>query len=328
MTKVKHHFIPAFHLAMFTQGGTKESILWVFDQTNGKQRDAVPKSVGYQKHLYSVDLPNIEPDVIEDVFKVIEDKVAPIIKEICNTKQIPASVEDYNWLINYIALLAERTPVRLEHVTKPIKEISKLISQMTLATPEKFEALKKKIGRDGVEFDENVSYKELKEFIFGDNYTISVDNNTRIRGLFNAIDAIIPFLGARNWTVVYSPPEIGDFVCSDNPVSLHWIVKENRGVWSSPGHGLKETEVSVPLSSRVMLLGRFEEVPPIIVISSKIDLANLNSYTGLHSDRFVFSRENDFIWYRQDNAIGNVADFQRLIFEREHQIDESVDNDE
>ena len=77
-----------------------------------------------------------------------------------------------------------------------------------------------------------------------------------------------------------------------------------------------ETEVSVPLSSRIMLLGRFEEIPPKIDISSKRNLAILNSYTGMYADRFIYSRENDFLWLKRDNSLGNVADFKQLILEK------------
>lgn len=77
-----------------------------------------------------------------------------------------------------------------------------------------------------------------------------------------------------------------------------------------------ETEISVPLSSRIMLLGRFEEIPPKVVISSKRNLAMLNIYTGIHADSFIYSRENDFLWFQRDNSVGNVADFKRLILEK------------
>jgi hypothetical protein len=223
LTKIRHHFVPEFHLALFTQDGTKDSTFWVFDQKYGKQWDAIPGSVGYQKHLYRVDLPDTEPDVIEDVFAFVEDNVAPIIKEVCNIQKIPEGAEGYNWLINYIALLAERTPARREVFTKSMQELAKTMSQMMFARPERFESIKRSMKADGVEYEDNVSYEDLRKFIFEEKYTISFDNNTNINNLLTAIDAIIPPLGARNWTVAYAPPEVGDFICSDNPVSLHWI---------------------------------------------------------------------------------------------------------
>ncbi|QJD84254.1 DUF4238 domain-containing protein [Cohnella herbarum] len=263
-----------------------------------------------------MDLPDTKPDAIEDVFAYVEDNVAPIIKEVCNSHEIPDGVEDYNWLINYISLLAERTPARRKVYKKPMVDIAKRMSQMMLATPERFESIKLRMKENGVEDDDKVSYEDLRKFIFEENYTISFDNNTHVNNLLTAIDVIIPILGDRNWTVAYVPPEVGDFICSDNPVSLHWTTQKERGIWSSPGHGLRETEVSIPLSSRIMLLGRFEMLPPSIVISSKRNLAILNSYTGMYADRFIYSKENDFVWFKRDHTIGNVADFKLMIFEK------------
>uniref|UniRef100_UPI00403F6403 DUF4238 domain-containing protein n=1 Tax=Paenibacillus sp. FSL R5-0519 TaxID=2921648 RepID=UPI00403F6403 len=51
MTKVRHHYVPAFHLSLFTQDGNKNSLLWVFDQKTGNQRESVPESVGYEKNF-------------------------------------------------------------------------------------------------------------------------------------------------------------------------------------------------------------------------------------------------------------------------------------
>ncbi|RPE10552.1 DUF4238 domain-containing protein [Paenibacillus polymyxa] len=325
MTKVRHHFVPVFHLSLFTKDGTRESPLWVFDQTTGKQREAVPESVGYEKKLYNVNLPNTQPDVMEDIFKVIEDAAAPIIKKICKNHRIPENDEDYNWLINYIALLSQRTPARMNHSIMPLEEISHLYAQMIVASPEHYESIKQSMKNAGEEVNENVSYEELKEFVSGNKYNISFDNNTRVKLLLDAVDAILHPLGARNWTVAYSSPEVGDFICSDNPVSLHWTIQKDRGIWSSPGHGLLNTEVSVPLSSRITLLGRFEEMPPFYNVSSKENLAILNSYTGLHSDRFVFSKQNDFLWYKQDNTVGNVTDFKKLILQKRNHADRSSD---
>lgn len=315
LTKKKHHFVPAFHLSLFTQDGTKESTLWVFDQKNGNQWKAVPGSVGFQNHLYRVDLPETEPDAIEDAFAHIENNVAPIIKKVCNSKSIPKG-EKYNWLINYIALLAERTPVRRNIFTKPMQNIIKIMSKMMLAKPEIFESIKQMMKADGVKLHDNVSYDDLRKFIFEENYTISFDNNTHINNMLTAANAIIPSLKARNWTVVYSPPKIGDFICSDNPVNLHWTTHKEQSFWSTPGHGLMKTEISVPLSIRIMLLGQFEKLPPNFTIKSKRHLSILNSYTGIHSNRFIYSSDNDFLWFKRDNSVGNIAEFKQLINEK------------
>ncbi|MGD0032525.1 DUF4238 domain-containing protein [Paenibacillus illinoisensis] len=323
--KNKHHYVPKFHLAFFADNERTEKKIWVFDYQSGKQWYAAPASVGYEKKLYNVDLPDVQPDIMEDIFCEIEDKVAPIIRKIIKHHKVPNDFDHYNWLINYIALLSQRTPARMNHSIKPLEEISHIISQMIVSSHERYEDIKQSMKNSGIDVNDNVLYEDLKEFVMGSKYNISFNNNTRVNLLVKAIDAILPSLGARNWTVAYSPPQIGDFICSDNPVSLHWTTNKNRGIWSSPGHSLLETEVSIPLSSRIMLLGRFEETPPYLTISSKKNLAILNSYTGLDSDRFVFSKENDFLWYKQDDTIGNISDFKKLILDKKNHVEKSTD---
>jgi hypothetical protein len=135
------------------------------------------------------------------------------------------------------------------------------------------------------------------------------------KNVFTVIDAILPTLIERKWSVVFCPPAIGDFICSYNPVSLHWATLEKRPeIFNSPGYGMIDTEISIPLSSRVMLLGRFDDFqPPSGVVPNKRNLAILNSFTGIESSRFIYSRKNDFYWYTKDGQVANVEDFKRLI---------------
>lgn len=126
------------------------------------------------------------------------------------------------------------------------------------------------------------------------------------------IDAIIQPLGARHWAVVFSPPSTGDFILSDNPVNLHWREKKEYRIWRSPGYGPKETEVTIPLSSRIMLMGHFEDIPSNLNIYSKKDLASMNNFTVMHSDRFLLTKK-DFLWLKQDGSVGRADDLRQLI---------------
>lgn len=73
-------------------------------------------------------------------------------------QKIPDGTEEYDWLINYIALLSERIPTRREVYTKPMQDMTKILSHMILATPERFESIKQEMKTDGVESNDNVSY--------------------------------------------------------------------------------------------------------------------------------------------------------------------------
>lgn len=153
-----------FHIALFTDDGSRDSRLWVFDQGNGRQWKSTSDAVGYQKCLYRVTLPHIDPNIIEGAFSVIESAVAPIIKRICETKSIPSGEEDYNWLINYIAALAMRTPT----TRKVIAELAKEITTMILATPEKFEQVKRSMETE---------YNDPRTLIYGGKHGGILGNN-------------------------------------------------------------------------------------------------------------------------------------------------------
>jgi hypothetical protein len=317
--KKKHHFVPKSHLAGFTKKESVDSILWVFDQETGEQRESKPNSEGFEKYLYKVELPDVPHDALEDTFMHVEAKTAPIIKNVRSTLEMPTG-NDFIWLMNYVALQFARTPSRIEAVSKPMEKIAKTVMQMSVSTREWYEKMIQDLKKAGREISDDLSYEEIQDFVMNeDRYVVTVDNNTKLNNMLTVIDAIIPTLINRQWSVLCCPPTVGDFICSDNPVSLHWTNGQLRnGIFDSPGHGLPNTEVSIPLSSRVMLIGRFNNHQPSSgIVPNKRMLAALNSFTGMYSSRFIFTRKKDFYWLSNENKIANVDDFRRMIKKRE-----------
>ncbi|TJY42677.1 hypothetical protein E5161_07450 [Cohnella pontilimi] len=190
---------------------------------------------------------------------------------------------------------------------------------MAVSSEEQYKSILGKLLREGEEFPDNVTYEQLRSFTEEERYTVSFDNNMQMIDMLHAMDVVLQPLAARNWTVTYSLSTLGDFVCSDDPVSLHWLTNKESGIFNSPGHGLRDTEVSVPLSSRVMLLGQFEAfMPRKFELSRRLDLAWLNTCTT-RGTRFIYSSKENFVWYSREKRISDVADFKRLITEdRKH----------
>jgi hypothetical protein len=310
--KRNHHYIPKFHLAGFTKKGTVDSPLWVFDSETGKQWESKPVRVAFEKDLYTIELPDTRPDAIEDAFALVESAVAPIIKNIYSTLSMPKDDNDFNLLINYIALLSVRIPERRETFNDFMVDVSKIMLEMTFAYPERFETIKQEMAGKGIDVS-RMSYEEMHRFFFEGKYNISFDNVTHIKNIITTMDAVLPTLARRNWCVVNCPETVGDFICSDNPVNLHWMEQRERGFFSSPGHGLDGTEVSIPLSSRVLLLGRYSILPKNFTVLSQRSLAILNSFTGINSMRYLYSRKNDFVWFTKDEKVGTITDFKKIV---------------
>lgn len=309
MSKRKHHFVPKAHLVNFTVNGKLDGKLHIFDFKTGNQFSSTPEGIAHKRDLYAVETIDDNPDLLEDAFAELESEAIPIVKEIISNMSIPTG-RKYETLITYIALLSERTPSRIKHMASNFEAIGKLMLRTDVEAPNSLERYKDYTNRsDGAGFD------SFKQFVSNeDNYSIDFGNNMLLEHLLYAVDAIIPTMMARNWGLIYSPHEVGDFVCSDCPVSLHWLVEKERGIYSSPGHGLIETEISVPLSSRVLLIGRFQEInQSVYEANTNIHAAVYNSYTSMNAERHVYSRLPNFYWCSKNNTIADTDDFIEMI---------------
>ncbi|OWA35580.1 hypothetical protein B9G55_13210 [Saccharibacillus sp. O16] len=301
-----HHFLPQFYLAGFTNQGSKNNQLWALDHQTGRQWEAKPRNVAFKKDFYNIDLPDNETDDFEKALAEIENLAAPVIKRVLETKQIPAD-QDYEIFICFVALLACRVPARREVFDGMMKEVVSIWSQLLFQTPERYEAYIKEVQENTKGEKRVTSYEDMKAFVDDESrYKINFSNNTYLQNMITQLDVLIPLLLKRNWTLLFTDTN-SYFVCSDSPLNLHWT-PEGKGIWG-PGFGVSNTEVTLPLSKDIMLLGRFEEVMPAQYISRE-DTALMNSFTIDDSEKYVYSKDNNFIWR---NPSGLIADKKDLI---------------
>ncbi|GAW94375.1 DUF4238 domain-containing protein [Calderihabitans maritimus] len=309
----KHHFIPRSYLAGFTTSGKKDDRLWVLDQETGKQWPGKPNTVAFQHDLYIIenaDDKEIPPNALEQEFgNTIENKVAPIIKEITIKGRLPVG-EEFVELMKFIALLFARTPSHRETLEKPLKEVGELILHEILATPERYKNTIEKMRKDGFEINEEAGYEDMKAFIRNGNYDICVNQNFYLKLLLHSANIIAPLLMERKWSLVITDDKFGGFICSDNPVSLVWTVP--MPPFYSPGFGMLNTEITVPLSKNFALIGRFEGEAQV-GLATKKTVASINSRTGMYSKRFVYSAKKDFIWINKNGQISTTADLIKAI---------------
>ncbi|MHB8076657.1 DUF4238 domain-containing protein [Desulfosporosinus fructosivorans] len=239
-----------------------------------------------------------------------------IIKQIIKTEQIPTR-DGFNILINFIALMASRTPRRINHRTQPLVDISEIMMEMNLSTKERWLNLTSRMIADGKLPPESLqkqdlNYDKLREFFKSKRYTMTVNQNYKIKQLLDSIDILIPLLAERKWSLLISKdmtttmPELGGFICSDNPVAL--VSLDPLPPIYSPGFGMLRTEVTIPLSKNVTLVGRFEGKGTVTVISVK-GMAAINSRTGMYADRFIYHSNQNFIHVNQQQGISNATDF-------------------
>ena len=69
---VRQHFVSAGYLARFTLEGERDSLFYVFSPDGSPMREAIPDSVGFERHYHDVDVPGFRPDHLEKFFQEFE----------------------------------------------------------------------------------------------------------------------------------------------------------------------------------------------------------------------------------------------------------------
>lgn len=324
---VKHHYIPQFFLSNFTETGNKDSQLWVTDQKQCKQWKSSISTAAYQNKLYSLE-GNTEGtlneiDAIEKAFSKVESMAAPVIQEILKTERLPTE-DGFNILINFIALMASRTPTMIEHRTKPIIEINEIILDMYLSKKERWQSLTSRMVTEGKlspKSLEETNYDKMRDFFYSKRYTMDINQNYKIKQLLDSVDILIPLLAQRKWSLFISKditttfPQLGGFICSDNPMAL--VSLDPLPPFYSPGFGMPRTEVTMPLSKNVAIVGRFEGKENVSIISVR-GMASMNSRTGMYADRFLYHSDKNFIMINQQQQICNVNDLLKYCSQNPH----------
>ncbi len=321
---IRQHYIPKFHLTYFTEGISSGSKLWITDKKYLKQYKKTPNTIAFEKDLYT-----LEPDYYEDryvyekSFSKLETEAAKVFNFIIENEYFPnrfTHSTKFEILMNYIALLAVRTPSNINTITKPIEEISKIALKLSTAVPERWEVVKQKMIDRGIiseEESEHYSYTHVKsivnDMVDNDKYYVKLNQGSLMNMVLEGYETILPLLIKRRWILwlnkdrYFSKPEFGGFICSDNPVGLVFNKKIPPSIYS-PGFGLLNTEISIPLSTNIALTGTFEGVDTTSIISLK-GIASLNSRTGMHSDRYLFHPNKNFIYIDPEDSIKNSKQY-------------------
>ncbi len=296
----RHHYIPRFYLNGFTQ---EDGSLWMFDLKMGKKSKVHPKNVAWQKDFYRVKVATGEEDIFEKEFAKIEKDSAEVIKRVVSEKVLPTTdSEDYIILMKFIALLRVRTPKPWEASDKFTKEVLRTMIAVMTQSEEIWEAQKRSLQREGVDVS-SLTRGQMQEVADEDKYEIEVPKEEYLSTLFDQLNVLIPVLAKRNWSLVFPYNKNYNFICSDFPVVINWTVP--MPPIRKPGFGLANTCVLVPLAKQMLMIGSFE-LPRLTFRVLPSFVALVNRLIANAADRFLFLPDEDFIWLKDDQTIGNV----------------------
>jgi hypothetical protein len=297
-TPRKHHYVPKSYLAAWTDDGTVDGQLQVIDKCLGKAWSVKPVNAAKETDLYMIDVSETVGEVaateIEKTFGTIEDAAVPAIKRMLAGEAM-VSGEDRENVMSLLATLVARVPSRLdwidEFMRKPVEMVyRRLEAEGKLPRPE----------------DPKLA-AQMKEWFDQGLIKIEIKQNARLAMMASMLPTLLNLFMLRHWTVLRTQPESGDLICTDHPVLLEWIKKVPTG--ESPGFGLQNTAIFVPIGPSAALLGLWDAEPKDATLTRQ-QVAFWNGELLGHVDRFAFSR-GDFAALHKSNAIHTRDDVIR-----------------
>jgi len=296
-----HHYVPQFYLAGFNESGEKNGSLCVTDLVEEKCFVTSPKKVGAKRDFNRVDVPGVKMDALEKAFSRFETEVAPVLAQVIEDRELPKN-EDMSILLNFVALLGMRNPQIRSNFAEAEREVLRKMAHLMVGDKERWEAVLEQFREENSEIDlPEVSYEEMKEFVEEERYEIEFKHGHHSALELDALDAVLPYLFERKWSLLIAREGEGKFICSDRPVVLN-----SKGEGKSPygvGLGTPNTELTMPLSKCLALLATFEG-PPRKVRVDRFVIGAVNSRVIGSCNRQVYAESEDFEYLAEDGFSG------------------------
>ncbi|MBS1723480.1 MAG: DUF4238 domain-containing protein [Armatimonadetes bacterium] len=301
----KHHVVPRFLLAGFTDTGAKHGTLYRFDTEQITVTSGTPKAVGYIRDFYNVQTDSGQDDAYERAYGKIEDVAAPIVRRIVQTRLMPPET-DMDSLIMFIASMERRSPRAKRSLDRPVNEIAQLSLEMLV-----------------VHYDEWIkSYREqnpetppptkkVLQTALDSGMTFESHPNLRVPLQWEAAEDIFALLRRRPWCLWTRAPDALEFICSDSPVGIDNVHKD-PGFWQPPPFG-EGSLVTLPISKDIALVSWFDGQQANCTNIGSQYVAMINLLTGRNSRRWLFAPRSDFGYSLDNGSIGGWADLETAI---------------
>ena len=211
--------------------------------------------------------------------------------------------------MNLMALIAVRNPQNRKQMAEFQSETMKGMLAQIVNSEERWEATVQQVEEEGECSVRKVSYEQMKDFVERNEYSISVSRAYHIGIEMAGIDAVLPYLFGRDWTLLIAGENAGPFLTSDRPVALTWKHPELVPPMfrESPGFGMQATRLVFPVSKEMAIAGEFESGEAVAVAGPRA-VATVNSQVAFLAVDQVYAPSLHFPWLTPKGEIKEGAD--------------------
>ncbi|WP_173088636.1 DUF4238 domain-containing protein [Devosia sp. 1635] len=293
-----HHYVPQGYLRGFADGIGRKARVQVVDIDTLTSFRTLVRNVAAQRDFNRLDIEGIDPNALEDGYAHLESSAVNAIRRVCQTEKFDG--EDRMIILNLMALLVIRNPRMRCNWADVMERLWKMIGEMMVANPARWEQTRKGMKDAGYEVREETTYESMRDFIQGGEYNVVTNRLVHIRLELETLEKVIHLLSARRWRLGVLRDNVPDLITADHPVSLISTIQRPEGLMGGFGYGMMETAVVFPLSRRFSLWGTFEGQDETKDVGW-LQAALFNSNGLRNMDRQVYSYDTSFqfIWGKE-----------------------------
>lgn len=290
-----HHYIPQGYLRGFGFKRGKTWLVIVNDFMQKKMFETSTRNVCGERDFMRFEMPDRKPDWLEEEFSKLEGKACEAIRNVVKTGGFDG--DNKNYILNLMALLAVRSPEQRENMRDFHARVAKMVMALTLETKERWESqtenLQEKTGKKCT-----TTYEQAKEFHERGEYKIEVARERHIQTEIKLFNEVLQMLGRRKWTLYTAAEDQGDFITTNRPVVIIYINPDKVPEYlrHSPGFALTETEVYFPLTTRALLVGRWDKGDETVIAAQPF-VGVVNNQMIHHCSGQVFSPTRKILYH-------------------------------
>ena len=302
----RHHILPIFYLAGFTDTGTRKGRIHVFDYFRNARYHSNPNQVANEREFYRIYERGYHPYVVERDLAQLENELAPVLYRVVETGIFHGG-EELGTILSLVALLHARGRKARDRLSMSVQQTMTKKIKAGEVTREQWETMLAAEVRAGVDASSRPPFEELQGLIERGEWKPKAPEVLKV-GLIPEMQQIIfDAIADRTWSLARATLTSGGFICSDTPLA-----------WSDlpPGHPnasksrLDDPNITVtfPLSKELALITRDDGRRETYQATDEV-VAWVNSRTHLFSLGTLYSASENFLLLRAGNEIGHSSDY-------------------
>jgi hypothetical protein len=308
----QHHLLPEFYLAGFTDTGTRDGMLHVFDHRRGRRYRARPRQVARERDFYRIEVPGEDRNVIEKELSRLEGALAPTLSRVTETDAV--RYEDIADLLSFASMVHVRGRRGLERVYLGLEDRMRSGLEDDSLPPDEWERIVDAHRREGTDATMTaLTYEEARRrVVAGDAWSPIAPKELVLDLLPDMQRALLDALVPHHWSLAVAKPDAGEFKCSDSPLTWSRVEPWEPGFKEDESLDNLDLTVMFPLNKKLALItrpyDRDEKKRYRYFVGPKV-VAWVNSRTHIQSLGTLYSASEDFGLLKKGNVIGRSTDY-------------------